>query len=135
MGDSSSLISKPESKSRKSKKPKPVIESSHSAAPPNSSSGATHNRPLTATEKQHQQLRKMLDEMNEEGDGHAPPIVNLGAFTAKHVSVALTLDIIRQGRSTLVTTLQLFKILGPNCIAIAYVLSVMYLDGVKLEDI
>lgn len=56
-------------------------------------------------------------------------------FTAKHASVAPTTDIIRQGRSTLVTTLQMFKILGLNCLATAYVLSVMYLDGVKLGDV
>lgn len=79
--------------------------------------------------------------MNEETDGRAPPIVKLGdasmasPFTAKHASVSPTTDIIRQGRSTLVTTLQMFKILGLNCLATAYVLSVMYLDGVKLGDV
>jgi cation-transporting ATPase 13A1 len=82
----------------------------------------------------------MMDELNEEGDGRAP-IVKLGdasmasPFTAKHASVAPTIDIIRQGRSTLVTTLQMFKILGLNCLSTAYVLSVMYLDGVKLGDV
>lgn len=55
-------------------------------------------------------------------------------FSAKHSSVRPTTDIIRQGRSTLVTTLQMFKILGLNCLATAYVLSVMHLDGVKLGD-
>ncbi|XP_038988652.1 probable manganese-transporting ATPase PDR2 [Phoenix dactylifera] len=140
-GDSSSQTSKLESKSGKLKKPKPMTESSHSAAPPNSSVGTPNNRHLSAADKQRQKLKKMLDEMNEEGDGRAAPIVKLGdasmasPFTAKHASVAPTLDIIRQGRSTLVTTLQMFKILGLNCLATAYVLSVMYLDGVKLGDI
>ncbi|XP_043708473.1 probable manganese-transporting ATPase PDR2 isoform X2 [Telopea speciosissima] len=98
------------------------------------------NRHITAAEKQRQKLKQLMDEMNEEGDGRAPPIVKLGdasmasPFTAKHASVAPTIDIIRQGRSTLVTTLQMFKILGLNCLATAYVLSVMYLDGVKLGD-
>ncbi|CAM8893790.1 unnamed protein product [Rhodiola kirilowii] len=82
-----------------------------------------------------------MDDLNEEGDGRAAPIVKLGdasmasPFTAKHASVAPTTDIIRQGRSTLVTTLQMFKILGLNCLATAYVLSVMHLDGVKLGDV
>lgn len=140
-GDSSSQTSKPDSKSGKSKKLKPTTESSHSASSSSSSIGATNNRHLTAAEKQRQKLKKMLDEMNDDNDGRAPPIVKLGdasmasPFTAKHASVAPTLDIIRQGRSTLVTTLQMFKILGLNCLATAYVLSVMYLDGVKLGDI
>ncbi|XP_072959274.1 probable manganese-transporting ATPase PDR2 [Typha angustifolia] len=133
--------SKTESKPGKSKKQKPGTEASPSAAPPNSSSGSSSNRHLTAAERQRQKLKKMLDEMNDEGDGRGPPIVKLGdasmasPFTAKHASVAPTLDIIRQGRSTLVTTLQMFKILGLNCLATAYVLSVMYLDGVKLGDV
>jgi cation-transporting ATPase 13A1 len=82
-----------------------------------------------------------MDELNEECDGRAAPVVKLGdasmasPFTAKHSSVQPTVDIIRQGRSTLVTTVQMFKILGLNCLATAYVLSVMYLDGVKLGDV
>ncbi|KAF8022985.1 hypothetical protein BT93_F0484 [Corymbia citriodora subsp. variegata] len=99
------------------------------------------NRHLTAAEAQRQKLRKMMDELNEDPDGRSAPVVKLGdasmasPFTAKHASVAPTTDIIRQGRSTLVTTLQMFKILGLNCLATAYVLSVMYLDGVKLGDV
>jgi cation-transporting ATPase 13A1 len=96
-------------------------------------------RPLTPAEVKRKELKRMIDEMNEEGDGRAP-VVKLGdasmaaPFTAKHSSVRPVTDIIRQGRSTLVTTLQMFKILGLNCLATAYVLSVMYLDGVKLGD-
>lgn len=104
-----------------------------------STNNSTSNRHSVALERQ-QRLKKLMEELNEEGDGRAP-IVKLGdasmasPFTAKHASVAPTTDIIRQGRSTLVTTLQMFKILGLNCLATAYVLSVMYLDGVKLGDV
>lgn len=121
-------------------KQKSVVDSSKSVVPANNTA-TTSNRHLTAAEKQRQKLQKMMDEMNEEGNGRAAPVVKLGdasmasPFTAKHASVAPTLDIIRQGRSTLVTTLQMFKILGLNCLATAYVLSVMYLDGVKLGDV
>ncbi|KAM7278951.1 hypothetical protein ACFE04_006085 [Oxalis oulophora] len=100
------------------------------------------NRRLTATEKKKEKLKNLMDEQNKEGgaDGRAP-VIKLGdasmasPFTAKHASVCPTTDIIQQGRSTLVTTLQMFKILGLNCLAMAYVLSVMYIDGVKLGDV
>ncbi|KAG0625464.1 hypothetical protein M758_2G057800 [Ceratodon purpureus] len=106
---------------------------------PDSDQVSSSGRRLTPAELKRKELQKMIDEMNAEGDGTAP-VVKLGdasmaaPFTAKHSSVRPTTDIIRQGRSTLVTTLQMFKILGLNCLATAYVLSVMYLDGVKLGD-
>ncbi|KAL1201157.1 putative manganese-transporting ATPase PDR2 [Cardamine amara subsp. amara] len=85
---------------------------------------------------------RMMDRLNNYvGDGRSAPLVKLGdasmasPFTAKHASVAPVKDIIRQGRSTLVTSLQMFKILGLNSLATSYVLSVMYLDGVKLGDV
>ncbi|KAK6923655.1 hypothetical protein RJ641_009855 [Dillenia turbinata] len=151
----SSEASKNESaKPGKSKKPKQASETgkalslngegpsrSKATIKADSSSQSAGNRHLTAAEMQRQKLKKLMDELNEEGDGRSAPIVKLGdasmasPFTAKHASVAPTTDIIRQGRSTLVTTLQMFKILGLNCLATAYVLSVMYLDGVKLGDV
>ena len=55
-------------------------------------------------------------------------------FTARSSGVAPCVDVIRQGRAALVTTLQMFKILGLNCLSMAYVMSVQYLDGVKFGD-
>ena len=55
-------------------------------------------------------------------------------FTAKQASVMPCTDIIKQGRSTLVTTVQMFKILGLLCLSTAYSLSVMYLQASHPQD-
>jgi hypothetical protein len=85
-------------------------------------------------------MAQWLDSM-EEDNGSDMVMVKPGdasmaaPFTAKAASVAPVTDILKQGRCTLVTTVQMFKILGLLCLSTAYALSVMYLEGVKLSDV
>lgn len=68
------------------------------------------------------------------------PMVSLGdasmasPFTSRLPSPAACVEILRQGRCTLVVTHQVYRILAVNCLILSYMLSVLHLNGVRSGD-
>ena len=82
-------------------------------------------------ERSLEQLREAQEELDfvELGDASVA-----APFTSRSVSIRCVKDVIQQGRCTLVTMLQIYKILGINCLVNAMVLSNLFLHGVKQGD-
>ncbi|TMW62202.1 hypothetical protein Poli38472_009695 [Pythium oligandrum] len=84
------------------------------------------------------QLQRKLRAIQEEEERSS--VVQLGdasiasPFTSKSSSIRVMKQLVRQGRCTLVTTIQMYKILGINCLITAYSLSALFVHGVKNGD-
>lgn len=79
-------------------------------------------------------LQKIAGEMNDQTQIKMGDASVAAPFTAKTKSLECILNVIRQGRSALVTTIQMYKILALNSLVNAFSLSVLDCMGIRYGE-
>ena len=82
-------------------------------------------------EEHMQALAEAEEELNNVALGDASIA---SPFTSRATSIKCTKDVLQRGRCTLITMMQIYKILGVNCLVNALVLSSLHLAGAKQGD-
>ena len=134
--EASDQLKKIQREEKKQKKAADKKKSSGEDAPPDQDGGAP--RTSASSSSSSSNLRRYLQEIkeaDEELDYVALGDASVASpFTSRGTSIMCCKRVILQGRCTLVTMLQIYKILGVNCLVTAMNLSKQTIIGVKQGD-
>ena len=119
--DTISAVKAEDKKERKSSKKR-------SKNGPHSSGKRSKQSRAERIERSLQALAEAEEELNYVSLGNASVA---SPFTSRKTSIRCCKDILQQGRCTLVTMIQIYKILGVNCLVNALVLTKLHQKGVK----
>lgn len=128
-----SIISAPEveAKQRSASKAMSKVKADHKKGRRKNSSKKEFRARKISLEKTLRELQEVQDELDQIELGDASVA---SPFTSRMVSIKCCKVVLQQGRCTLVTMLQIYKILGVNCLVNATILSNLFLHGVKQGD-